>query len=326
MKYTTLSQKKSIHNIPDNDEVTSQNSNYHIFLNPPKDCQLLSSIDISESLEKYFKDLSQFEMTCSQKVTQLNFLEAGLILNGSVWMYAKKTELLHDFAKNVLLEIYKYENKENQNITSESGMTRRKNIRDTSDANESKNYLNAFLSPCDITKKRNFDSLRSSNLNDIVLSPTYVPSLSVKFFTIGHSDFEEFCISKISNCAIHTSSGALVIDTTDIHNLDSQLQSLNQTELEIETTKKSAKNLLLNQTKTFNALQVDSSIQSCTFIETEPDEKELASKTSNAIEFLENNKYNSSWQMLDPFEPGGLNLRPFKKPKIKTKSSKKIYA
>jgi hypothetical protein len=40
----------------------------------------------------------------------------------------------------------------------------------------------------------------------------------------------------------------------------------------------------------FNALQVDLSIQLCIFIETESDEKKLASKTSNVIEFLENNE------------------------------------
>merc|ERR1711933_187140 len=75
---------------------------YHIFLKPIKDSLDWWDIDITTELEDYLNDLSILDNTLGQHETQLNFIEAAFILQGSSQIYCKKVEILHSLVYHTL--------------------------------------------------------------------------------------------------------------------------------------------------------------------------------------------------------------------------------
>merc|ERR1712060_779481 len=70
-------------------------SKYNIFTKTIKNLKNFWSIDIAADLEKYLLKISENEISSFEEVSQTNFAEAALILQGSAQIYGKKVELLH---------------------------------------------------------------------------------------------------------------------------------------------------------------------------------------------------------------------------------------
>merc|ERR1712078_461300 len=90
-------------------ETLVERANYHIFLSPKNKFIFKLNTNISESLMKYFENLLPAEPWKSEISTEINFSEAGLIISGSVLMYAKEIDLLHKYTINMITELRKFE-------------------------------------------------------------------------------------------------------------------------------------------------------------------------------------------------------------------------
>lgn len=77
-------------------------------LRPIRDLSKVWNIEIADELERYIEEVSQLVVTNPEDgLTQLNFAEAALLIQGSCAVYSRKVELLYQLVYQALLSIDK---------------------------------------------------------------------------------------------------------------------------------------------------------------------------------------------------------------------------
>eukprot|EP00736_Rhodelphis_marinus_P009581 Rmarinus@m.8414 len=201
-------------------------SRFNHLLAPIRDLAQNWSIDIAAELEDYLHELDKLTFTFDGGVTNLNFAEAALLLQGSACVYSRKVEYLYDLICRALEMVMgkkadKPKNSQRTGAGAGAG----------EDDEENFFFEEAFLpldddalaqlaapgGPASLALKAD---TRASNKQDLLLVRPPVSLQTLEEDMIRLEGTETEC--RMQNCALHP-SGALLLDPQDRLSLDGAL-------------------------------------------------------------------------------------------------------
>ncbi|KAK7896739.1 hypothetical protein WMY93_022064 [Mugilogobius chulae] len=142
----------------------STESRFAHLLQPIRELTKNWDVDIASELNDYLEELDEMCITFDDGEIKLNFAEAALLIQGSVCIYSRKVELLHNLVYRTLEYINEKNKKKNKQVAeSEENNAEEVHNHDDNDAE----FTDIEINPSNYNQTSDF----SSAVNDIPLPP-----------------------------------------------------------------------------------------------------------------------------------------------------------
>ncbi|XP_028397673.1 condensin-2 complex subunit H2-like [Dendronephthya gigantea] len=195
-------------------------SRYGYLLKPIRDLFKNWEVNIAAELEEYLNEMEQIKISFDGGQTVMNFAEAALLIQGSACIYSKKVEYLYSLVYQTL-----------DMIASKRQLLQAPSVDDQGqDKDVSSHEQQEFLLLDDIKEAKNID-LKEKSVQ--LEAPQLIPRTPVTLITFDDSKKGSALMSltgevmgnrndfKMNTCSIHLGSGALLLDMSSLHCLQS---------------------------------------------------------------------------------------------------------